>query len=98
MKVLGREAFIEWGGIPCLVWIGVICLVLNHIVYPVIGAFLPFVKPVDLPKEYWDALAWIICGLFGKKVGDKYVTQKHFASHNENERGESDGDGDQPDD
>lgn len=98
MKVLGREAFIEWGGIPCLVWIGVICLVLNHIIYPVIGAFLPFVKPVDLPKEYWDALAWIICGLFGKKVGDKYVTQKNFASHNENERGGSDGDGHNQDD
>lgn len=98
MKVFGREAFIEWGGIPCLVWIGVICLILNHIIYPVIGSFFPFIKPVALPKEYWDALAWIICGLFGKKVGDKYVTGRHRAAYHEDERGEDDGDGDQQDD
>lgn len=99
VKIFGRETFIEWGGIPCLVWIGVVCLLLNHIIYPVIGAFLPFIQPVDLPKEYWDALAWIICGLFGKKVGDKYVTHRHMGtSHDDNEGGESDGDGNQPDD
>lgn len=95
MKIFGREAFIEWGGIPCLVWIGVICLVLNHIVYPIIGAAYPFIKPAPLPKEYWDALAWIICGLFGKKVGDKYVTKKVKERQSEEDK---DGDRDQQDD
>lgn len=76
MKFFGKGAAFEWAGIPCIIWIGVVCLVLNHIVYPVIGSFLVFIKPVPLPKEYWTALGWIICGLFGKKVGDKYMTRR----------------------
>ena len=50
-------------------------LLLNHVVYPFLGTLCPWITPVPLPVQYWTALGWIICGLFGKKVGDKYVAR-----------------------
>lgn len=76
MKIFGKGGAFEWAGIPCIVWTGVLVLALNHLAYPFLAARCPWLRPVPLPSEYWTALGWIICGLFGKKVGDKFAPQQ----------------------
>ncbi|MDO5562512.1 MAG: hypothetical protein Q4F74_02765 [Synergistaceae bacterium] len=76
MKVFGKDKAFEWAGIPCLVWVGVVVLAFNHLVYPFVAEFCPWIKPVDLPPEYWTALGWIICGLFGKKAAVTFAEKK----------------------
>ena len=73
MKIFGKDGAFEWAGIPCLVWTGVFVLILNHLVYPFAAAWWPWLKPVNLPSDYWTALGWIICGLFGKKGAEKFA-------------------------
>lgn len=84
-RVLGKRTVFEAGGIPCLVWLAVIVLAWNHLVLGVVLGVVGMVNPaaatllremmppVPLPEGYWDALTWVILGLFGKKVGDKWV-------------------------
>ena len=75
MSLFGKGSIYERAGIPTLIWVGVLVLLLNHVVYPFLGTLCPWITPVPLPVQYWTALGWIICGLFGKKVGDKYVAR-----------------------
>jgi len=58
------------GGIPSLIWIGVLSLFNNYVLMPwmsVIGFSTPV---VELPEQYWTLLGWVITGLFGKKIVD----------------------------
>lgn len=58
------------GGIPSLIWIGVLSLLNNYVLMPwmnVIGFSTPV---VELPEQYWTLLGVVITGLFGKKVID----------------------------
>jgi hypothetical protein len=58
------------GGIPSLIWLGVIALFNNYVLIPWAGVFGFPVPDVALPEQYWTLLGWVITGLFGKKIVD----------------------------
>lgn len=74
-KLFMKGAVLERAGIPCLIWVGVFTLVLNHLIYPFLSLKIP-INTVPLPKCYWDALPWIVGAIMGKKVGDKFITMR----------------------
>jgi hypothetical protein len=58
------------GGIPSLIWIGVLSLLNNYILLPWVGVIGLPAPAVDLPEQYWTLLGWIVTGLLGKKIVD----------------------------
>ena len=76
-KCFVKGAVFERAGIPCLIWVGVFTLILNHWLYPFISLSVA-IKPVPLPDGYWDAIPWIIGAIMGKKVGDKFITMREL--------------------
>ncbi len=65
-----HESLFVAGGIPSLIWIGVLSLLNNYILMPWAAAFGLKAPAVDLPEAYWTLLGYIITGLFGKKLVD----------------------------
>jgi len=58
------------GGIPSLIWIGVLSLLNNYVLMPWMGVIGLSAPAVELPEQYWTLLGWIVTGLFGKKIVD----------------------------
>lgn len=74
LKVVGhmlqnKSVFVS-GGIPALLWLAVLYIVANYIVFPMLAGLGMNISPIDLPPEYWSLLKVIVVGLFGKKVVD----------------------------
>lgn len=68
--IVGHKSIFVAGGIPALIWLAVLYILANHIIYPLLGAFGLVVTPISMPAEYWSLLNLIIGCLFGKKVID----------------------------
>ncbi|WP_302795213.1 hypothetical protein [Cloacibacillus evryensis] len=78
MKKFAKDSAFERAGIPCLIWVGVISMILNNIIYPVMESACGIqISPVPLPTEYWGALPWIIGAIMGKKACDKYTRRSN---------------------
>ena len=69
-EMMGHKSVFVAGGIPALIWLAVLYILANHIIYPLLGAFGFVVTPISMPSEYWSLLNLIIGCLFGKKVID----------------------------
>ena len=69
-SIMGHKSIFVAGGIPALIWLAVIYILANHIIYPLLGAFGLHITPITMPGEYWSLLNVVIVGLFGKKVFD----------------------------
>jgi len=68
--MLSNKSMFVAGGIPALIWLGVIMLFNNYVLLPWAEAFGLRAPQVILPEQYWTLLGWIITGLFGKKIID----------------------------
>ncbi|MEG1798703.1 MAG: hypothetical protein RR214_00820 [Synergistaceae bacterium] len=66
-KFFAKGTIFERAGIPCLIWVGVVTLILNHLAYPFLRQIWE-INTVPLPTAYWDAMPWIIGAIMGKKV------------------------------
>lgn len=78
MSLIGKGSIYERAGIPTLIWVGVISMILNNVIYPIMESACGInIQPVPLPTEYWGALPWIIGAIMGKKVGDKYIRRSY---------------------
>ena len=69
-SIMGHKSIFVAGGIPALIWLAVVYIFANHILYPLLGAFGLHITPITMPGEYWSLLNVVIVGLFGKKVFD----------------------------
>lgn len=69
-NMMGHKSLFVAGGIPALIWLVVLYILFNHIVFPLLGGFGLHVEPIALPEGYWTLLQTVIVGLFGKKVID----------------------------
>lgn len=69
-NMMGHKSLFVAGGIPALIWLVVLYILFNHIVFPLLGGFRLHVEPIALPEGYWTLLQTVIVGLFGKKVID----------------------------
>ena len=65
-----HESLFVAGGIPSLIWIGVLSLLNNYVLMPWMGVIGLSAPAVELQEQYWTLLGWIITGLFGKKIVD----------------------------
>ena len=68
--MLSNKSMFVAGGIPALIWLGVIMLFNNYVLLPWAEVFGLRAPQVILPEQYWTLLGWIITGLFGKKIID----------------------------
>lgn len=68
--MMGNKSLFVSGGIPSLIWLGVIAIFNNYVLLPWAGVFGFPVPNVALPEQYWTLLGWVITGLFGKKIVD----------------------------
>lgn len=68
--MMGNKSLFVSGGIPSLIWLGVIALFNNYVLLPWAGVFGLPVPDVVLPEQYWTLLGWVITGLLGKKLVD----------------------------
>lgn len=69
-NMTGHKSLFVAGGIPALIWLVVLYILFNHIVFPLLGACGLRVEPIALPEGYWTLLQTVVVGLFGKKVID----------------------------
>lgn len=69
-NMMGHKSLFVAGGIPALIWLAVVYILANYIIFPLLGAVGLSVTPIQLPDEYWGLLKVVIVGLFGKKVID----------------------------
>ena len=78
MKKFAKDSAFERAGIPCLIWVGVISMILNNIIYPIMESACGInIQPTPMPTEYWGALPWIIGAIMGKKACDKYTRRSN---------------------
>lgn len=68
--MMGNKSFFVAGGIPALIWLAVVYLAANYILFPLLAGFGMNITPINLPDAYWTLLEVIVVGLFGKKVID----------------------------
>jgi hypothetical protein len=68
--MMGNKSLFVAGGIPSLIWIGVLSLLNNYVLMPWMGVIGFSAPAVELPEQYWTLLGWVITGLFGKKIVD----------------------------
>jgi len=68
--MMGNKSLFVAGGIPALIWLAVIYLAANYILFPLLAGFGMHIAPIELPGDYWSLLQVIVVGLFGKKVID----------------------------
>ncbi|MEG1501984.1 MAG: 3TM-type holin [Synergistaceae bacterium] len=69
-NMLGHKSMFVAGGIPALIWLAVIYILANYILFPLLGGFGMQIEPISLPDNYWSLLNIVVVGLFGKKVID----------------------------
>lgn len=59
------------GGIPALIWVGVLSIFNNYVLLPWASVFGATAPNVELPEYYWILLGAIITGILGKKAFDE---------------------------
>lgn len=69
-SMLGHDSLFVAGGIPALIWLVVVYIAFNYIIFPLLAACGLSVAPIALPEGYWTLLQTVVIGLFGKKVID----------------------------
>lgn len=69
-NMLSNKSFFVAGGIPAIIWIAVVYLAANYILFPLLAGLGMKIAPILLPNEYWSLLQIVVVGLFGKKVID----------------------------
>lgn len=81
-SMVSHDSIFVAGSIPSIIWIAVVSLTANCIIFPLLGGFGINIAPFSLPEEYWGLLKVTILCLFGKKAwdgneirwGDKLIT------------------------
>lgn len=68
--MLGHDSLFVAGGIPALLWLAVLYILFDFIVFPVLSACGLSIAPIELPEGYWTLLRTVVLGLFGKKIVD----------------------------
>ena len=69
-KMVGHESLFVAGAIPAIIWLAVLYIVSNFVVFPILAGFGMDIAPLELPDYYWGTLKLIILCLFGKKTLD----------------------------
>lgn len=69
-NMLSNKSFFVAGGIPAIIWLAVVYLATNYILFPLLAGLGMKIAPILLPDEYWSLLQIVVVGLFGKKVID----------------------------
>lgn len=69
-NMLSNKSFFVAGGIPAIIWLAVVYLATNYILFPLLAGLGMQIAPIQLPGEYWSLLQIVVVGLFGKKVID----------------------------
>lgn len=71
-SMLGNQSVFVAGGIPAIIWVGVLAIFNNYVLLPwarVFGA--TNVPNIDLPSMYWWVLGAVVSGVLGKKAFDE---------------------------
>lgn len=69
--MLGNKSLFVAGGIPALIWVGVLAIFNNYVLMPWAAVFGATIPNVSLPDYYWILLGAIITGILGKKAFDE---------------------------